>query len=49
MRLQIWIVGAAFAIFGVIAWIVTGFFSVAYIGLILFGAVAIILGYFSGK
>lgn len=43
MRTQIWIVGAAFALFGAIAWALT-FFSVAYLGLIGFGIVAIIIG-----
>jgi hypothetical protein len=42
-------VGSAFAIFGVIAWIVTGFFSPAWIGLIVFGVAAFILGFLSAE
>jgi len=49
VRTQIWIVGGAFAVFGVIAWIVTGFFSPSWIGLIAFGAAAFVIGLFSGK
>jgi hypothetical protein len=49
VRTQIWIVGAAFAIFGVIAWIVTGFFSPSWIGLIVIGVVSFIIGLYSGK
>lgn len=48
MRTQIQLIGAAFAIFGIIAWIFT-FFSVAYIGLIAFGVIAIVIGFFSPK
>lgn len=49
MRTQIWIVAAAFAIFGVIAWIVTGFFSPAWLGLIGFGVAGFVIGFLSSK
>lgn len=48
MRTQIWIIGAAFAIFGIIA-IITNQFSLSYIGLVMFGIFAIVIGAFSPK
>lgn len=46
MRTQIWIIGAAFAVFGVIAWVAT-FYSPVYVGLILMGLILIVVGFFS--
>ncbi len=48
MRTQIWIIGGAFALFGILAWIFT-FFSVAYIGLIGFGVICFVIGMRSSK
>ena len=45
MRLQIWIIGGAFIVFGIVAWVFT-FFSLTYVGLILVGIAALILGAF---
>jgi hypothetical protein len=47
MRTQIWMIAGAFAAFGIIAWIVTGFFSPAWIGLMGFGVVAFVIGLLS--
>jgi hypothetical protein len=49
VRTQIWMIAAAFAIFGVIAWIVTGFWSPAWVGLILMGIAGFVIGLFTGK
>jgi hypothetical protein len=49
MRTQIWIIATAFVIFGVIGWAGTQTYSPAYIGLMLFGLVAYIIGWFGGK
>jgi hypothetical protein len=48
MRTQIWIIAAAFSLFGAIAWILT-FFSPAYVALIAMGFVLFIIGAFSSK
>ena len=45
MRELIWIIGGSFALFGVVALIFTHW-SPAYIGLILLGASAVIIGWF---
>ena len=47
MRTQIWMIAGAFAIFGLIAWLVTGFFSPAWLGLMAFGLVGFVIGLFS--
>jgi hypothetical protein len=49
MRTQVWIIGAAFAVFGAVAWIVQQTFSPAYVGLILTGVACFIIGSFAGK
>jgi hypothetical protein len=42
-------IGGAFILFGIIAWVLYGTFSVAYVGLALFGVIAIVIGWFSPK
>lgn len=49
MRLQIWIIGGAFVLFGVVAWIVLQKFSPVWIGLILTGVICFALGWNSEK
>jgi hypothetical protein len=49
MRTQIWIIASAFFIFGVIGWIGTQSYSPSYIGLMLFGLVAFLIGWFGPK
>ena len=44
MRTQIWMIGAAFFAFGLIAWIFLREFSLAYLGLMMFGVAAFVLG-----
>ncbi|MGI8968583.1 MAG: hypothetical protein ACR2GA_05705 [Chloroflexota bacterium] len=48
MRTQIWIIGGAFTLFGVLAWVFT-YYSPTYIGLILFGVVLFFIGLFSAS
>lgn len=47
MRIQIWIIGGSFAIFGIIAWIITNW-SPSYLGLVVMGVIAIAMGWFFG-
>ena len=49
MRTQVWIIALSFIFFGVIAWVLTQTFSLAYIGLIFFGVMGLIIGQLSGK
>ncbi len=48
MRTQIWIIAGSFVVFGLIALIFTGF-SLAYIGLMLFGLAGFLLGFIGTK
>jgi hydrogenase/urease accessory protein HupE len=45
MRAQIWIIGGSFVLFGLIALVMTKW-SPSYLGLIVMGVVAILMGYF---
>jgi membrane-bound ClpP family serine protease len=49
MRTQVWIIGAAFALFGVVGWAFQGTFSPAYVGLILTGAACFVIGALTEK
>ena len=49
MRTQVWIIGAAFAIFGAVAWIFGQTFSPAYVGLILTGVACFVIGLLGAK
>ncbi|GAC1329961.1 MAG: hypothetical protein NVS2B16_37750 [Chloroflexota bacterium] len=49
MRTQVWILGGSFIVFGLIAWVALRQFSVAYVGLIFFGVMCVIVGALSPK
>lgn len=48
MRTQIWIIAAAFIIFGAVAWLFTTW-SPSYLGLIGMGAIMVVIGWFGPK
>ena len=48
MGTQVAIIGLAFIIFGALAWIF-GSFSIAYVGLMLFGLAALAIGFFLAR
>jgi hypothetical protein len=47
MRTQIWIIGAAFAVFGVVGWVIMQAFSPVYLGLMATGLAVIVGGTFA--
>lgn len=47
MRTLFWILGAAFVIFALLAWIFLSF-SIAYIGLFGFGFISLFIGWIAG-
>ena len=49
MRTQIWILAGSFIVFALIAWLVMEQFSLAYLGLIVFGVACFFLGYVGTK
>lgn len=48
MRTQIWIIAAAFVLFGVAAWVITSW-SPTYLGLVVMGGVLFFLGWLATK